>query len=97
MRQNIYVLYDLKSEAPIGSVVQLLATDAQASRMFGQIIASPDTLPHQHPEDFVLLNLGVLDFDTMTVTPSLTPKVPITTGESIVRALSRARQESPTT
>lgn len=94
MKQRLYLIYDVKAEAPIG-VIQWLSTDAQAIRMFEQVCRTPDTLCYTNPEDFVLLFVGTLDFSSCVIEPNvLALSAPIMTGVNVARALTRARDES---
>lgn len=96
MEQRLYAIYDIKSEALVSKVVQILNTDAEASRMFEGVIATPGTLIHDHPQDFNLICLGTIDADTLQLTPNLTSlHVPISTGANIVREIQRARNNAP--
>lgn len=95
MKAGLYVIYDVKAEAPIG-VIQWFSNDQAAGRMFASVIAAPGTMLNEHPEDFVLLKLGMMDLTSLHVElNTVTRMVPIAEGLEVVRALSRARESIP--
>lgn len=96
MERRLYCIYDIKAEAVVGGVVQLLGTDAEAARMFTGVLTTPGTICHEHPEDFNLMLLGTIDYESMKITPNLSSlQIPVTTGVAIVRELERARSAIP--
>lgn len=91
MKQRLYVIYDVKAEAPVG-FIQRVGTEAEILRMFQDIIAAGENLIAQHPEDFVLLFLGILDVTSLNIELNqLSRMVPVVSGADVARALSRAR------
>lgn len=92
MKQKLYVVYDLKAECPLG-VIQWFSNDAAAVRMFESICRAPNTMLAEHPEDFVLLCLGVIDLTTLSIELNVANRmVPIAEGFMIARAFARARE-----
>jgi len=92
MDYQLYLIYDRKAEAPVSKIIQILSTDAEASRMFSTIIQSEGSLISQHPNDFDLLNVGTINFHTLKITPNLASlHQPVITGAQIVRDLTRAQ------
>lgn len=59
---NIYGIRDKVANAMIGTL-WLIAHDAPAIRIFSDIASDPASMIAKHPEDFVLLRLGVIHYD----------------------------------
>lgn len=97
MEMQLYIIYDLKAQAPASKVIQMLHSDPEAQRMFTSVIQSENNLIAQHPEDFSLLNIGSFNVLTLQLTPNLsTLHQPVSTGAYIVRELRARMSPSPT-
>lgn len=95
MEMRMYCVYDFKAEAPVNRIFQCHGTDAEASRLFSALVMSPNSgMVHDHPGDFGLLCVGVMDFDTLVFKghPGCRAN-PVITGEACVRAVERARAD----
>lgn len=57
---TLYAIRDKVSES-IGSQVWLFKADAAAIRFFHDVLSDPKSYPAQHPDDFELLSLGLLN------------------------------------
>lgn len=93
MEARVYCIYDLKAEAPVNSVFKCMSTDAEAVRMFGQLLSDRQGgLVADHPADFALVCVGTVDFSTLQflINPG-SRYSPVITGDACVRALARAR------
>lgn len=92
MVRRMYCIYDMKSEAPVNQIFQCFSTDEDASRMFHDVVMSPNAgLVHKHPGDFALLFVGEIDFDSLAFKPNNGTRFnPVMTGDACVRA-ERAR------
>ena len=95
MERRLYCIYDYKAQAPVNAIFQAFGTDAEASRMFAAVCTSPGTLVQSHPQDFGLVFVGTIDFDTLSFVPSpACIASPIIMGDACVRAVARAREVS---
>lgn len=59
---NVYAIRDKVAES-IGQQVWLFKADAAAIRFFHDVMSDPKSYPAQHPDDFDLMSLGLLDDD----------------------------------
>jgi hypothetical protein len=59
---NVYAIRDKVAES-IGQQVWLFKADAAAIRFFHDVMSDAKSYPAQHPDDFELLSLGMLDDD----------------------------------
>ena len=59
---NVYAIRDKVAES-IGQQVWLFKADAAAIRFFHDVMSDPKSYPAQHPDDFELMSLGLLDDD----------------------------------
>jgi len=57
---NVYAIRDKVAES-IGQQVWLFKADAAAIRFFHDVMSDPKSYPAQHPDDFALVSLGILD------------------------------------
>lgn len=57
---NVYAIRDKVAES-IGTQVWLFKADAAAIRFFHDVMSDAKSYPAQHPDDFDLLSLGILD------------------------------------
>lgn len=92
MEMNLYCIYDYKAQGPVGNLFQCWSTDAQAARSFEQVVMSPGHLVNQHPGDFGLVCVGVINFDSLQLVANpACVSSPIIMGDACVRAVERAR------
>lgn len=70
MKLNLYAVLDEKAQA-FGSMF-FRKRHEEAKRYFGDAVIDPKTILHQHPQDFSLYYLGVLNDETGLVT-AVTP------------------------
>jgi hypothetical protein len=59
---NVYAIRDKVAES-IGQQVWLFKADAAAIRFFHDVMSDAKSYPAQHPDDFDLMSLGLLDDD----------------------------------
>jgi len=57
---NVYAIRDKVAES-IGQQVWLFKADAAAIRFFHDVMSDVKSYPAQHPDDFELVSLGMLD------------------------------------
>lgn len=57
---NVYAIRDKVAES-IGQQVWLFKADAAAIRFFHDVMSDAKSYPAQHPDDFDLVSLGILD------------------------------------
>lgn len=94
MIQNVYCIYDFKARCPVNGIFKCLNSDEEAERMFGSLVRERGTLVSDHPEDFALICVGSIDYDTLSFTPNVGPLFsPVLTGDACVRVSARARNE----
>lgn len=65
--------------------------EAQAIRQYGDLAQDQNTLIYRHPEDYDVVQLGVIDDDSLEITPGYRV---IMTGEQYLA--TRTPQEKPT-
>lgn len=58
--EKMYIIYDTLAKATIGQV-QLFRHDAAAIRFFNDVAQQKQTIVGQHPTDFELIALGIID------------------------------------
>lgn len=80
--QGLYAVRDLVSDSFFGGI-HLFRADAAAVRMFGDVVAMDGSAVGAHPDDYVLVRLGVLDDATGAITSHYEVVV---TGTAIVAA-----------
>jgi len=86
----MYQMYDTTAGAVAGPVI-LEKRDGPAIRMFHTVLANPQTLPGQYPEQFNLLLIGKQDEETAAIVPQ-TPAI-IATGRSWLESQNRAAEQ----
>ena len=59
---NVYAIRDKVAES-IGQQVWLFKADAAAIRFFHDVLSDAKSYPAQHPDDYELLSLGLLEDD----------------------------------
>lgn len=59
---NVYAIRDKVAES-IGQQVWLFKADAAAIRFFHDVLSDVKSYPANHPDDYELLSLGMLDDD----------------------------------
>lgn len=62
MQKRLYTVYDMVAGTIVGDILQAL-NDAPAIRAFHDALKTPNSLIGQHPADFQLLNVGIIDDD----------------------------------
>jgi len=62
MWKSLYMVYDITAQTVIGGII-LEISDPPAIRAFHDALRMKDSLLAQHPEDYRLLKLAVLDTD----------------------------------
>ena len=87
MRFLLFTIYDTKTEATAGHVMQYRHL-AEALRAFHQIASDPQTLVNRHVRDFALYKIGELDDTTMTIEPQ--KPLAIITGQEYLDSLPPA-------
>lgn len=60
--RGLYVILDVLSAQFLGPI-SVFRSEAAALRFFSDVLRSPDTAVNKHPEDHVLLRLGILTDD----------------------------------
>lgn len=68
MIKYIYSVFDNKAELFGNPFV--MKTNGEALRAFKSLVNDKNTMPGQHPGDFVLLNLGKFDDTTGAIIPN---------------------------
>lgn len=63
MFDRLYAVYDVKAEGLAGPQLFTTPTDGVAGRSFIELLKTPGTVMHQHPQDFNLICLGVVKPD----------------------------------
>lgn len=92
MIQQVYGIYDYKARSLVNGVLKCLNSDEEAERMFGALVRERGTLLSDHPEDFALVRVGEIDYDSLSFTANIGPLFsPILTGDACVRGVARAR------
>src|SRR5690348_14745927 len=92
---NLYQMFDTRAMQPLGPIFGVRAEGA-AIRNFTDVLAQPDTLPGQHPEDFVLLHLGTQNDETGALTPAEPrPAFHGRTWQEMRQAATSAAQDPP--
>lgn len=92
MKFNLYCIYDLKAEGVVNGVFQAFSTDAMAARFFEGVIKQPGSMIHEHPSDFELRRVGVVDYDTLKVECNPQACVnAVSSGRDVARAIERVR------
>lgn len=59
---HVYAIRDKVAES-IGQQVWLFKADAAAIRFFHDVLSDPKSYPAQHPDDYELVSLGMLEDD----------------------------------
>lgn len=90
MHRKIIAIIDLKAEDIVGPL-WLFRHDAVALRQFIDIAEQKDTQVHQHLEDYELVELGQLEEDNQTITP--TNRV-ITTGKALKALMEQEAEKA---
>lgn len=80
--QGLYAVRDLVSSSFLGGI-HLFRADAAAIRMFGDAVSMEGSALGAHPDDYVLVRLGILDDETGQITASYDVVV---SGSAIVAA-----------
>lgn len=81
---QLYILQDTIATETMGAPFPA-RTLLQAIRQFNTILANPQTMPGQHPADFVLLEIGAMDPDTGKLyTNDELPRI-VMTGDDFLR------------
>lgn len=70
MKKGLYAIYDSKAEEVVGNVIHILKHSAVAVRMFTDVMQNAKSIISQHPEDYDLVELGVLSDDEQTIEPT---------------------------
>lgn len=70
MLQNLYAIRDRLAESLVGPISPMVH-DAQAVRMFRDVMAAGNNMISSHPHDHDLMRLGVIDFTTGEITPQI--------------------------
>lgn len=96
MEKYLYSIYDLKALSILSGIIQIIPSDAAADRWFRDLLATPETGNlHKYPEDFVLVRVGTIDEDTLTIKSySVGPSDPVSTGAAILADYRRREQLS---
>lgn len=98
---NFYCIYDLKALKPVNDILQILPSDGVAARVFEDVLntADPNSDFARHPTDFVMVRVGIINFDTLAVDSyGVGASEPVITGASVVRrrrTVDTALSESP--
>jgi hypothetical protein len=90
--RKIIAIIDTITEDITGPLF-LFRHEAPAIRQFGDIAATPNTALHAHIEDYNLVQLGVLDDETLEITPM---RYTIITGEQWKAATEAANNNKET-
>lgn len=64
--RGLYAILDVLTGDFIGNIL-IFRSEAQALRFFKDVLAAENTAVHAHPEDHVLVRLGLLDQDNNLV------------------------------
>lgn len=87
MQKNLYMVYDKTAQTTIGGIIQE-HRDAPAIRAFHDALGMKDSLLAQHPADYTLLQIGILEEETGLLLPMLGDSpVVIATGSSWLEAI----------
>lgn len=90
IEEYIYGVYDLKALRLVSGIMQVIPSDAAATRWFIDLLSTPNTVTNQHPEDFVLVRLGTIEMDSLALKSySVGASDPVTTGTAVVREFAR--------
>lgn len=97
--QALYAIFDLKALQVLSGLLQIIPSDAAAERWFRDLIQSPGTLISTHPEDFVLVRVGMIDQESLSIKSyGVGASDPVITGSAIIRYQDRVANldtESP--
>lgn len=72
MKSRIFSIIDLKADAYLQPF--FMPTDKLAIRTFQDCVNDPKHNFGQHPEDYILFNIGIFDQVKGTITPEAQPK-----------------------
>lgn len=62
MQKRLYTVFDTVAGTIVGEILQAI-NDPPAIRAFHDALKTPNSLIGQHPADFQLLNVGIIDDD----------------------------------
>lgn len=93
MLQNLYAIRDRLAESIVGPV-NVMVHDAQAVRMFRDVMSAGNNMISSHPQDHDLLRIGILDMTTGDITPE---NVVVITGASLAASLANTNPEGQPT
>lgn len=92
--RNLYQLYDLTANTVLGSII-IEKHDGPAVRTFNDVLADRNTMPGQHPQDFILLQIGQQDEDTGDISPLAGGVRTVTTGTAWLELRAEQRDGAP--
>lgn len=86
----LYGVYDVKAYQLVGGTIYTFPTDAVACRMFIDSISNPESVLARHPEDYCLVKIGFIDYETLSVKSyGVGFSDPVMTGVGAVRAMQK--------
>lgn len=66
MRENIYLIYDTKSQIGLKPFI-ISRNDVAPLREVGELVRNAETILHKHAADFQLIQVAVINLETLEI------------------------------
>lgn len=76
MKENIYVIYDVKSQIALKPFM-IQRNDVVPIRELTELVQNKDTVLHKHAEDFHLIQIATIDIESLEMEILQQPRVAV--------------------